>query len=75
MSFIKKILEKIKAVFSLKKDSVKQIEEPKNEIKIKNDFKESIKVGKLEVHKNNIEVPVFEGNGLGISDTISLKKE
>ena len=68
MNIIKRLIKTIKSLFSFKRNNVKRIEQPKEEI---NNFKETIKVSKLNTDKNNIKVPVCIGNGAGISDTMS----
>ncbi len=58
-----------KKIFQYKENHIKKIASPKNSDNSSNEFKESIKVN--SIHNNNIEILKCEGNGAGISDTIS----
>ncbi len=67
------LIKLFKKIFFNKKYDIKQIEAPKLENNISNNFKESIKVKLVDVDKfNNIEILKCVGNGSGISETIKF---
>lgn len=67
------LIKLFKRIFFKKKDKLQQIEAPKAEKIISNDFKESIKVKMVDADKfDNIEILKCVGNGSGISDTIKF---
>lgn len=67
------LIKLFKRIFFKKKDKLQQIEAPKIEKIISNDFKESIKVKMVDADKfDNIEILKCVGNGSGISDTIKF---
>ncbi len=66
MNIFKALFQKI---FKFKEGNIKKIASPKNSDNSSNEFKETIKVN--SIHNNNIEILKCEGNGAGISDTIS----
>ncbi len=67
------LIKLFKKIFFNKKYDIKQIEAPKLENNISNNFKESIKVKLVDVDKfNNTEILKCVGNGSGISETIKF---